>query len=98
MARALFRLIVLSSFWRWLYSTSAQIAADGSIPSHAFTEAPPVSKTPMVDLMNDLQARMKQIQATPDPYLRQRQMDDFLKTLKDGMAQKQRPEQGPQLR
>lgn len=36
-------------------------------------------------LMNNLQDRMKQIQATQDPTLRQRRMDEFLKTLNSGM-------------
>ena len=36
-------------------------------------------------LMNHLDARMRQIQATQDPALRQRRMDDFLKTLRSGM-------------
>lgn len=46
-------------------------------------------------LMNDLHERMKRIQATPDPAVRQRQHDEFLKTLKDGMeAISRRPPAG----
>ena len=36
--------------------------------------------------MNELQRRMKEIQATPDAMLRQKRMDEFLKTLQIGMA------------
>ena len=41
---------------------------------------------PGAGLMNELHARMNEIQATPDPVLRQRRMDEFLKTLTSGMA------------
>ena len=34
--------------------------------------------------MNQLDARMRQIQATQDPVLRQRRMEEFLKTLQGG--------------
>ena len=36
-------------------------------------------------LMNHLDARMRQIQSTQDPELRQRRMGEFLKALQGGM-------------
>lgn len=41
---------------------------------------------PGAALMNELHERMQQIQATPDPMLRHERMDEFLKTLQQGMA------------
>lgn len=42
-------------------------------------------------LMNRLHERMKRMQATADPVLKQHQQDEFLEALKDGMEALGRP-------
>ncbi len=66
-------------------SAVAAVPATGVDPS---TQAPmriAPANAPGGALMNNLDARMRQIQATQDPDLRQKRMGEFLKALQGGM-------------
>lgn len=70
------------------------LAAIGGASAHAQSnEQPfplgklPAAQAPGAALMNNLHERMKQIQATPDPALRQKRMDEFLRVLQKGMTE-----------
>ena len=73
---------------------SAPVAAPLALPSPSAPSATAriaALNAPGGALMNALHDRMRQIQATQDPALRQRRMDEFLPALQAGMQNISKP-------